>query len=101
MVDIFKEDVWNYINSKYPRLRNYCSIFGIKTAKGAKIFLMEHEYDDTNESIKEFVRLLQFIDYCESYVHNGLLEAMSSNKDVEITKSSGNIKKLSLVGERS
>lgn len=99
MVDIFREDVWKYLNEKYPRLRNYCRLTGIRTATGAKIFLEEHENDNSNQFVMDFVRLLQFIDYSETYLHNAILEAMQSNQTIEVVKEPGNVKKIQLVNK--
>ena len=99
MVGIFREDAWPYLLSKYTMLRDYCRLLGIRTAAGAKVFLDEHENDNSNEFVMNFVRLLQFIDYNETYLHNAMLEAMKSNLNIEVVKEKGNVKKLQLVNK--
>ena len=91
MVGIFREDAWKYLIDKYPRLREYCRLTGIRSAAGAKVFLEEHENDTSNQFVMDFVRLLQFIDYSESYLHNATLEAMRSNQTIEVVKEPGNV----------
>ena len=99
MVGIFREDAWPYLNDKYPILREYCRLTGIRTAAGAKIFLDEHMNDNSNQFIMSFVRLLMFIDYNETYLHNAMLEAMKNNYNVEVVHEQGNVKKLQLVNK--
>ena len=99
MVGIFREDAWKYLNDKYPRLRDYCRLLGIHLYKGAQVFLMEHENDNSNQFVMDFVRLLQFIDYSETYLHNATLEAMKSNYTIEVVKEPGNVKKIQLVNK--
>ena len=97
MVGIFREDAWKYLNSKYPSLRNYCMIFGIRSAAGAKVFLEEHEFDNSNENIVRFIKLLNLIEYSETYLHNNMLEVMNANNDLVVTNHIGNEKRLSYV----
>lgn len=99
MVGIFREDAWPYFNEKYPLLREYCRLLGIRTAAGAKVFFDEHEHDNTNQFIMGFIRLLQFIDYSETYLHNAMFEAMKDNYSIEVIKEHGNVKKLQLVNK--
>ncbi len=99
MVGIFREDSWKYLNDKYPRLREYCRLTGIRTAAGARVFLEEHENDKSNEFVMDFVRLLQLIDYNETVYNNVTLESMRANPGYTVEKAPGSIQKLTYVNK--
>ena len=84
MVGIYREDAWKYLNDKYYALRDGCARFGIRSAAGARVFYEEHSNETDNMEIMNFVRVLDFIEYSETYLHNNLFEAMRSNTQLQV-----------------
>ena len=84
MVGIYREDVWKYLNDKYYALRDGCARFGIRSAAGARVFYEEHCNETDNIEIMNFIRVLDFVEYSETYLHNNLFEAMRSNIQLQV-----------------
>ena len=84
MVGIYREDAWKYLNDKYYALRDGCARFGIRSAAGARVFYEEHCNETSNIEIMNFIRVLDFVEYSETYLHNNLFEAMRSNTQLQV-----------------
>ena len=84
MVGIYREDAWKYLNDKYYALRDGCVRFGIRSAAGARVFYEEHCNETDNIEIMNFIRVLDFVEYSETYLHNNLFEAMRSNIQLQV-----------------
>ena len=87
MVGIYREDAWNYLNDKYYALRDGCARFGIRSAAGARVFYEEHCNETDNIEIMNFIRVLDFVEYSETYLHNNLFEAMRNNTELQVVAS--------------
>ena len=84
MVGIYREDAWKYLNDKYYALRDGCARFGIRSDAGARVFYEEHCNETDNIEIKNFIRVLDFVEYSETYLHNNLLQAMLNNTELQV-----------------
>ena len=84
MVDIYSKSAWKYLNDKYYVLRDGCARFGIRSAAGARVFYEEHCNETDNIEIKNFIRVLDFVEYSETYLHNNLLQAMLNNTQLQV-----------------
>ena len=84
MVDIYSKSAWKYLNDKYYVLRDGCARFGIRSAAGARVFYEEHHNNTDNKEIMNFIRVLDFVEYSETYLHNNLLQAMLNNTELQV-----------------